>query len=103
MLKTDLEASTKSKLDAEEAYVNLLAEKKILEEKLAGAEAEFTVNFYTTEAYANFSTFFASVGQQEVIAALCTDFLDFDVASLADKFPPVELVDKADTSDPPDE
>ncbi|KAL2518263.1 hypothetical protein Adt_14510 [Abeliophyllum distichum] len=62
-VRTDLKASTKVRLDAEREYVNLLDEKKMLEKRLAGAETEFTANFYNTKAYANFSAFFASVGQ----------------------------------------
>ncbi|KAL2518254.1 hypothetical protein Adt_14501 [Abeliophyllum distichum] len=50
-------------LDTEGEYVNLLAKKKMLEKRLAGAETEFTSNFYNTKAYANFSAFFASFGQ----------------------------------------
>ncbi|KAL2471277.1 hypothetical protein Adt_39413 [Abeliophyllum distichum] len=59
---TDLEASVKARSNVEGVYVNLLVEKKTHEEKLVGAEAEFTMNFHNTEAYASFSAFFASFG-----------------------------------------
>ncbi|KAL2528826.1 hypothetical protein Fot_21427 [Forsythia ovata] len=62
-LQANLEASAEVRSEAKGAYVNLLAEKKILEEKLASVEFEFTANFHNTEAYASFSAFFASVGQ----------------------------------------
>ncbi|KAL2474599.1 hypothetical protein Adt_35335 [Abeliophyllum distichum] len=84
-LRTNFEASTMSRSDAEGAYVNLLAEKKMLKEKFAGVDVEFTTNFHNTEAYANFSAFFASGGQQEVITVLCNDFSDLDIAFLEDK------------------
>ncbi|KAL2502635.1 hypothetical protein Fot_36483 [Forsythia ovata] len=93
LLQADVEASTKVRLDAKGAYVNLLAEKKMLEEKLAGAEAEFTANFHNTEAYASFLAFFASVGKQEVITALRNDFPTLDIAFLEAKFPLIELGD----------
>ncbi|KAL2454805.1 hypothetical protein Adt_47696 [Abeliophyllum distichum] len=70
LLKADLEATANARLDSEDAYVRILAEKKVLEEKLKNAEAEFTVNFHNTEAYASFSSFFASVEQQKVLTAL---------------------------------
>ncbi|KAL2534607.1 hypothetical protein Adt_07958 [Abeliophyllum distichum] len=43
---------------------------KEVEAKLANAEADFVANFHNTEAYSNFSDYFARVGQQEVLAAL---------------------------------
>ncbi|KAL2466069.1 Uncharacterized protein Adt_41920 [Abeliophyllum distichum] len=102
-LKADLETSAKSRSDAEGAYVNLLAEKKMLKEKLAGAEAEFTVNFHKTKASANFSAFFASVVKQEVITAFHNNFPNLNVALLEAKFPPLKLGDDADSSNAPDE
>ncbi|KAL2528854.1 hypothetical protein Fot_21455 [Forsythia ovata] len=100
-LQADLDVSTKVRSDAKGVYVNLLAEKKMLEEKLAGTEAEFTANFHNTEAYALFSAFFASVGHQEMITALRNDFSTLVIASLEVKFPHVELGDDVDASDPP--
>ncbi|KAL2465646.1 hypothetical protein Adt_41497 [Abeliophyllum distichum] len=103
LLKAKLEATAKARSNSEDVYVRILAEKKALEDKLSNAEAEFTANFHNTEAYASFSSFFASVGQQEVHTALRNDFIDFNIAPLEEKFPPVELGDDVEASDAPDE
>ncbi|KAL2528841.1 hypothetical protein Fot_21442 [Forsythia ovata] len=97
-LQADLEASAKERSNAEGAYVNLLAEKNMHEDKLAGAEAEFNANFHNTEAYASFSAFFASIRKEEVITALRNDFPTLDIDSLEAKFSPVELDDDVDAS-----
>ncbi|KAL2526338.1 hypothetical protein Adt_11392 [Abeliophyllum distichum] len=102
-LRTDLEAFAKARLDDEEAYVNILSEKRVLKENLVGAEAEFIANFHKTEAYASFSAYFTSIGQQEVITVLHSEFPDLDISILDDKFPAIELGDDVEAFNPPDE
>ncbi|KAL2474987.1 hypothetical protein Adt_35723 [Abeliophyllum distichum] len=80
-LRKDLESSENGRKEAE-------AGKRKVEAKLANAEAEFVANFHNTEAYTNFSDYFARVGQQEVLTALRNDHPEFDVKSLEARFPP---------------
>ncbi|KAL2532485.1 hypothetical protein Adt_05836 [Abeliophyllum distichum] len=81
----------KEKLEVEEAYINLLAEKKSLEEKLENTEPKSTNNFHNIEAYSSFSDYFANVGHQDVLPALCVEYPELDLTPLTDKFPPIEL------------
>ncbi|KAL2492155.1 Uncharacterized protein Adt_27783 [Abeliophyllum distichum] len=80
-LRQELANAAKGKKEAEDG-------KEEVEAKLANDEADFVANFHNTEAYSNFSDYFARVGQQEVLAALRTDHPDFDVKILEARFPP---------------
>ncbi|KAL2510430.1 hypothetical protein Adt_16030 [Abeliophyllum distichum] len=62
-----------------------------VEAKLANAEAEFVANFHNTEAYTNFSDYFARIGQQEVLTALKNDHLNFNLGPLEARFPPPDV------------
>ncbi|KAL2470907.1 hypothetical protein Adt_39043 [Abeliophyllum distichum] len=71
-LRENLESSENSRKMAESDVARLTGEKKEMEEnlgnveaKLENAEAEFVANFHNTEAYTNFSDYFARVGQQK--------------------------------------
>ncbi|KAL2526393.1 Uncharacterized protein Adt_11447 [Abeliophyllum distichum] len=55
-LRKDLESSENGRKEAEVG-------KRKVEAKLANAEAEFVANFHNTEAYTNFSDYFARIGQ----------------------------------------
>ncbi|KAL2455994.1 hypothetical protein Adt_47003 [Abeliophyllum distichum] len=94
-LRGDLDSSESIRREAESSVARLLGEKKEMEErlgsveaKLVNAEAEFVANFHNTEAYTNFSDYFARVGQQEVLAALKNDYPNFDMGTLEARFPP---------------
>ncbi|KAL2498792.1 Uncharacterized protein Adt_24342 [Abeliophyllum distichum] len=80
-LRKELADAGKAKQEAEEG-------KKEVEAKLANAEADFVANFHNTEAYSNFSDYFARVGHQEVLTALRNDHPDVDVKDLEARFPP---------------
>ncbi|KAL2541511.1 hypothetical protein Adt_02489 [Abeliophyllum distichum] len=69
-LRENLESSENSRKEAESEVARLMGEKKEMEEKLENAEAklenteaDFVANFHNTEAYTNFSDYFARVGQ----------------------------------------
>ncbi|KAL2526400.1 putative abhydrolase domain-containing protein [Abeliophyllum distichum] len=79
-LRKDLESYENGRKEAE-------AGKTEVEAKLANAEAEFVANFHNTEAYTNFSDYFARIGQQDVLTALRNDHPDFDIKSLKARFP----------------
>ncbi|KAL2533712.1 hypothetical protein Adt_07063 [Abeliophyllum distichum] len=86
-----LEAADKEKRREVEAEVaRLLGEKKEMEAKLESVEAYFVANFYNTEAYTNFSDYFARVGHQEVLAVLRAEHSDLDLGPLQARFSPLE-------------
>ncbi|KAL2519568.1 Uncharacterized protein Adt_15815 [Abeliophyllum distichum] len=87
-LRRELANAANGKKVAEEGREEVEARLKEAEAKLANAEADFVANFHNTEAYSNFSDYFARVGQQEVLTALRTDHPDFDVKNLETRFPP---------------
>ncbi|KAL2519183.1 Uncharacterized protein Adt_15430 [Abeliophyllum distichum] len=89
-LRKELADAEKAKGEAEDG-------KKEVEAKLANAEADFVANFHNTEAYSNFSDYFARVGQQEVLTALRTDHPDFDVKTLETRFPPPDAEGEEDS------
>ncbi|KAL2467247.1 putative abhydrolase domain-containing protein [Abeliophyllum distichum] len=80
-LQKELADAGKAKQEAEEG-------KKEVEAKLANAEADFVANFHNTEAYSNFSDYFARVGHQEVLTALRNDHPEVNVKDLEARFPP---------------
>ncbi|KAL2497091.1 putative abhydrolase domain-containing protein [Abeliophyllum distichum] len=86
-LRRDLESSENGRKEAETG-------RKEVDEKLATAEAEFVANFHNTEAYTNFSDYFARIGQQEVLTALRNDHPDFDIKLLEARFPPPDVKGK---------
>ncbi|KAL2456914.1 hypothetical protein Adt_46576 [Abeliophyllum distichum] len=63
VLRRDLAIAEDGRKEAE-------AGKRKVEARLASAEADFVANFHNTEAYTNFTDYFARVGQQEVLTAL---------------------------------
>ncbi|KAL2475142.1 Uncharacterized protein Adt_35878 [Abeliophyllum distichum] len=83
-LRRDLESSENGKREVE-------AGRKEVEAKLANAEAEFVANFHNTEAYTNFSDYFARVDQQEVLTALRKAYPNFDLGPLEARFPPPDV------------
>ncbi|KAL2485724.1 Uncharacterized protein Adt_30480 [Abeliophyllum distichum] len=83
-LRKDLESSKNGRKEAE------VGRKKV-EAKLANTEAEFVANFHNTEAYTNFSEYFARIGQQEVLTALRNDHPNFDLGPLEARFPPPDV------------
>ncbi|KAL2526452.1 hypothetical protein Adt_11506 [Abeliophyllum distichum] len=87
-LRLDLEFYKNGSLDAEVVSAKLFIEKKSLEEKLENIEANFTANFHKTEAYSNFSNYFASINHQEVLSSLRSEYPELDLTSLKAKFPP---------------
>ncbi|KAL2487332.1 hypothetical protein Adt_32088 [Abeliophyllum distichum] len=64
-LRISLEASEKGRKDAEAELTWLLDQKKEIEKKMESVEADYVANFHNTEAYTNFSDYFAKVGHQE--------------------------------------
>ncbi|KAL2526454.1 hypothetical protein Adt_11508 [Abeliophyllum distichum] len=90
-LRSDLEFYKNERLDAEVASAKLLVEKKSLEEKLENIEANFTANFHNTEAYSNFSNYFASINHQEVLSSLRSKYPELDLTLLKAKFSSIEL------------
>ncbi|KAL2490852.1 Uncharacterized protein Adt_26480 [Abeliophyllum distichum] len=95
-LRQELANAVKGKKEAEDGKEEIEARLKEVEAKLANAEADFVANFHNTEAYSNFSDYFARVGQQEVLAALRTDHPDFDVKILEARFPPPDAEGEED-------
>ncbi|KAL2505799.1 putative abhydrolase domain-containing protein [Abeliophyllum distichum] len=95
-LRQELANAVKGKKEAEDGKEEVKARLKEVEAKLANAEADFVANFHNTEAYSNFSDYFARVGQQEVLAALRTDHPDFDVKILEARFPPPDAEGEED-------
>ncbi|KAL2476577.1 Uncharacterized protein Adt_37313 [Abeliophyllum distichum] len=93
----ELANAAKGKKEAEDGKEEVEARLKEVEAKLANAEADFVANFHNTEAYSNFSDYFARVGQQEVLAALRTDHPDFDVKILEARFPPPDAEGEEDS------
>ncbi|KAL2541039.1 hypothetical protein Adt_02017 [Abeliophyllum distichum] len=89
-LRGDLEVFEKERKKAEAKVARLLGEKKEMEAKLESVEADFIANFINTEAYTNFSDYFARVGHQEVLAVLRTEHPDLDHGPLQARFPPPE-------------
>ncbi|KAL2457868.1 Uncharacterized protein Adt_46192 [Abeliophyllum distichum] len=83
-LRRDLESFENGRKEAE-------AGRKEVEVKLANAEADFVANFHNTEAYTNFSDYFARVGEQEVLTALRKDRPNLDIGSLEARFPPSDV------------
>ncbi|KAL2456622.1 hypothetical protein Adt_15038 [Abeliophyllum distichum] len=88
----DLESSKNDRKEAEYEVAQLMGEKEMeeklgnVEAKLENAEAEFVANFHNTEAYTNFSDYFARVGQQEVLTVLRKDHPSFDIGPLEARF-----------------
>ncbi|KAL2460251.1 Uncharacterized protein Adt_43671 [Abeliophyllum distichum] len=95
-LRRELANAAKGKKVAEDGKEEVEARLKEVEAKLANAEADFVANFHNTEAYSNFSDYFARVGQQEVLTALRTDHPDFDVKILETRFPPPDAEGEED-------
>ncbi|KAL2531790.1 Uncharacterized protein Adt_05141 [Abeliophyllum distichum] len=95
-LRRELANAAEGKRVAEEGKEEVEARLKEVEAKLANAEADFVANFHNTEAYSNFSDYFARVGQQEVLTALRTDHPDFDVKNLETRFPPPDAEGEED-------
>ncbi|KAL2493453.1 Uncharacterized protein Adt_29081 [Abeliophyllum distichum] len=95
-LRQELANAVKGKKEAEDGKEEVEARLKEVEAKLANAEADFVANFHNTEAYSNFSDYFARVGQQKVLAALRTDHPDFDVKILEARFPPPDAEGEED-------
>ncbi|KAL2474650.1 actin cytoskeleton-regulatory complex protein pan1-like [Abeliophyllum distichum] len=91
------EESLKGKIEVEAARDSMMTEKEDLVKKLQVAEANFDANFHLTEAYASFSNYFASVGQQKVINVLRSEHPDFDLTALEANLAPVDI------EDPPEE
>ncbi|KAL2542937.1 hypothetical protein Adt_03915 [Abeliophyllum distichum] len=94
----------KQALEGLQAALDSAREKKEMEErlgsaeaKLENAEAEFVANFHNTEAYTNFSDYFARVGQQEVLAVLKNDYPNFDLGILEARFPPPDAGSEEDS------
>ncbi|KAL2474234.1 hypothetical protein Adt_34970 [Abeliophyllum distichum] len=83
-LRKDLESSENGRKEAEVG-------RKEVEAKLANADAEFVANFHNTEAYTNFSDYFARIGQHEVLTALRNDHSNFDIEPLEARFPPPDV------------
>ncbi|KAL2475733.1 hypothetical protein Adt_36469 [Abeliophyllum distichum] len=79
-LRKDLESYENGRKEAEVG-------RKEVEAKMANTEAEFVANFHNTEAYTNFSDYFARIGQQEVLTALRNDHPNFDLGPLEARFP----------------
>ncbi|KAL2481580.1 putative abhydrolase domain-containing protein [Abeliophyllum distichum] len=103
-LRGNLESSENSRKEAESDVARLMEEKKEMEEKLRNveaklenAEAEFVANFHNTEAYTNFSDYFARVGQQKVLTALRNDHPNFDIGTLEARFPPPDVGSEEDS------
>ncbi|KAL2455498.1 Uncharacterized protein Adt_47249 [Abeliophyllum distichum] len=96
-LRQELANAAKGKKEAEDGKEEVEARLKEVEAKLANAEADFVANFHNTEAYSNFSDYFARVGQQEVLTALRTDHPDFDVKILETRFPPPDTEGEEDS------
>ncbi|KAL2487448.1 Uncharacterized protein Adt_32204 [Abeliophyllum distichum] len=95
-LRQELANAAKGREEAEAGKEEVEARLKEVEAKLANAEADFVANFHNTEAYSNFSDYFARVGQQEVLTALRTDHPDFDVKNLETRFPPPDAEGEED-------
>ncbi|KAL2497987.1 hypothetical protein Adt_23537 [Abeliophyllum distichum] len=95
-LRKSLEVYGKRKRKADAEVAGLLSEKNQLLEMLDNADENFMANFHLTKAYTNFSNYFASVGQQKVLATLRSEHLDLDIASLEAKFSPVVLRDEGE-------
>ncbi|KAL2510571.1 Uncharacterized protein Adt_16171 [Abeliophyllum distichum] len=96
-LRRELANAAEGKRVAEEGKEEVEARLKEVEAKLANAEEDFVANFHNTEAYSNFSDYFARVGQQEVLTALRTDHPDFDVKNLETRFPPPDAEGEEDS------
>ncbi|KAL2491359.1 Uncharacterized protein Adt_26987 [Abeliophyllum distichum] len=82
--------------DAEMAKQRAEEGKKEVEAKLANAEVDFVANFHNTEAYSNFSDYFARVGHQEVLTALRNDHPEVNVKDLEARFPPPDAEGEED-------
>ncbi|KAL2498210.1 Uncharacterized protein Adt_23760 [Abeliophyllum distichum] len=95
-LRRELANAAEGRKVAEEGKEEVEARLKEVEAKLVNAEADFVANFHNTEAYSNFSDYFARVGQQEVLTALRTDHPDFDVKNLETRFPPPDAEGEED-------
>ncbi|KAL2517344.1 Uncharacterized protein Adt_13591 [Abeliophyllum distichum] len=80
----------KRRTEAKAEVTRLLGEKNEMEAKLKNVEADFIANFHNTEAYTNFSDYFAKVGHQKVLAALRAERPDLDLGPLGDRFSPSE-------------
>ncbi|KAL2533442.1 hypothetical protein Adt_06793 [Abeliophyllum distichum] len=103
-LRKNLESSENSRKGAESEVARLMGENKEIEEKLEkvqakleSAEAEFVANFHNTEAYTNFSDYFARVRQQEVLTALRKHHPNFDIGPLEARFPPLDVESDEDS------
>ncbi|KAL2512126.1 Uncharacterized protein Adt_17726 [Abeliophyllum distichum] len=95
-LRRELANAAEGRKVAEEGNEEVEARWKEVEAKLVNAEADFVANFHNTEAYSNFSDYFARVGQQEVLTALRTDHPNFDVKNLEARFPPPDAEGEED-------
>ncbi|KAL2492345.1 hypothetical protein Adt_27973 [Abeliophyllum distichum] len=96
-LRKNLEAAEKGRKEAEAEVARLLGEKKEMEAKLENVEAEFVANFYNTEAYTNFSDYFARVGHQEVLTVLRTNHPSLGLGPLETGFSPPDVEDEEDS------
>ncbi|KAL2532973.1 hypothetical protein Adt_06324 [Abeliophyllum distichum] len=90
-LRENLEVAEKGRKEAKAEVARLLGEKKEMEAKLGNVEAEFVANFHNTEAYTNFSDYFAKDGHQEVLTVLRIDHPRIDLGPLEARFPPPDV------------
>ncbi|KAL2505424.1 hypothetical protein Adt_21045 [Abeliophyllum distichum] len=95
-LRKNLEDSDRRMEKAETEATKFLSEKKELEGKLENAKANFVVNFHHTEAYTNFSNYFSSVGQQEVMAVIYSEHPNLDITFIEAKFSPMDIEDEGE-------
>ncbi|KAL2465696.1 hypothetical protein Adt_41547 [Abeliophyllum distichum] len=96
-LRGILDTSKISQKEAEAEITRLLGEKKEMERKLESVEAEYVANFHNTEAYNNFSNYFAKVVHQEVLAVLKSDYPELSLGYLESRFSPPDAEDEEDT------
>ncbi|KAL2542708.1 hypothetical protein Adt_03686 [Abeliophyllum distichum] len=85
-LMGSLDTSKASRKEAKVEIARLVGEKKEMERKLESVKAEYVANLHNTEAYTNFSDYFAKVGHQEVLAVLKSDYADLSLGSLEARF-----------------
>ncbi|KAL2471645.1 hypothetical protein Adt_39781 [Abeliophyllum distichum] len=93
----DLEVAKKGRNEAEAEVAQLVGKKKEMEAKLENVEVDFVANFHNTEAYTNFSEYFARVGHQKVLTVLRTDHPSFDLGPLEARFPPPDVESEEDS------
>ncbi|KAL2466723.1 hypothetical protein Adt_42574 [Abeliophyllum distichum] len=95
-LRENLGVAEKGRKEAEAEVAQLLGEKKEMEAELGNVETEFVVNFHNTEAYTNFSDYFARVGHQEVLTVLKTDHPSINLGPLEARFSPLDVEGEED-------